>query len=261
MLGDRFILRELIEPEQADCGAPAVWQADGAAASFIVKVWTKRVDNDVAVQTVWNLEIRNLLRLDGLPKAHDYFASLEALGADNHGYYVVVDGGGRHPLSEVLANREAHPWLRRIDQVPVRAKLWDGLRRVAVALDMLHDQGTLHRALRAGCVFTDTRGECDFRLSGFEWSLRLSAAAIGQSVGTDLVRMHAPELDEEIRSYSVASDWFDFGVLAAEIVGGVQDQRQRPRRPGHASPEHTRLGYPDRGGARSHFGDAPAEPR
>jgi hypothetical protein len=222
VLSGRSVLRELIESEQVNCGAPAVWRADGVAASFIVKAWAKRVDNDVAVQTVWNLEVRNLLRLDGLPKAHNHFASLEALGADNLGYYVVVDGGGRHLLSEALTNRDGHHWLRRVDQVPVRARLWDGLRRLAVGLDMLHDQGTLHRALRTGCVFTDVRGECDFRLSGFEWSLRLSAAAMGQNVGTDLDRIHAPELDEATPSYSVASDWFDFGLLAAEIIGGFR---------------------------------------
>ncbi|HWF63247.1 MAG TPA: hypothetical protein VN685_01405, partial [Rhizomicrobium sp.] len=222
VLGGRFTLERLVATEQPDYGAPAIWHAVGVAASFIVKAWTKRGADDIAIRTIWNHEVRNLLRLDGLSRAHDYFATLEALGADDNGYFVVVDGGGRQFLAAALADRNSHNWLRRVDQLPIRAKLWSGLAKIAVGLGMLHDQGVLHRALRAECIFTDLRGECDFRLSGFEWSLRLGAAAMGSSFGTELSRIRAPELEATTPSYSVASDWFDFGLLAAEVVGGFR---------------------------------------
>ena len=45
------------------------WHAVGVAASFIVKAWTKRGADDIAIRTIWNHEVRNLLRLDGLPRA------------------------------------------------------------------------------------------------------------------------------------------------------------------------------------------------
>jgi hypothetical protein len=222
VLGGRFTLERLVAAEQPDYGAPAIWHAVGVAASFIVKAWTKRGADDIAIRTIWNHEVRNLLRLDGLPRAHDHFATLEALGADDNGYFVVVDGGGRQFLAAALADRNSHDWLRRVDQLPIRAKLWSGLAKIAIGLGMLHDQGVLHRALRTECIFTDLRGECDFRLSGFEWSLRLGAAAMGSSFGTELSRIRAPELEAATPSYSVASDWFDFGLLAAEVVGGFK---------------------------------------
>jgi hypothetical protein len=163
-----------------------------------------------------------LLRLDSLPKAKDNFAHLEALGGDEHGYYVIVDGGGRLLLSDALASRDQYDWLRRIVLPATRSILWKGLHRIAAGLVMLHEQGVLHRALGAGCIFADADGEGDFRLSGFEWSLRLSTAAHGGSFGAGRDGMRAPELTSGNAIYSVASDWFDFGLLAAEIVGGLR---------------------------------------
>jgi len=222
VLGDRFVLETLISAERPEQGAPAVWHASSAAASFVIKIWTARDGDDVAVKTIWNHEVRTLLKLDGLPRAHDCFAALEAIGADDSGYYVVIDGAGRRFLSEALKERASHDWLRRIDTLPVRARLWMGLSKLATGIGTLHDQGVLHRAFRPECIFTDFRGECDFRLSGFEWSLRLSAAAMGESLGGGVERIRAPELESATPTYSVASDWFDFGLLAAEIVGGVK---------------------------------------
>ncbi len=126
VLSGRFILRELLELGDMVRGTAAVWLADSVGASFVLKVWSRHPSDDIAIRTIWNHEVRSLLRLDGLPKAHDHFASLEAIGADDHGYHVVIDGGGRQLLSEALAARERHDWLRRIDQPRVRAKLWEG---------------------------------------------------------------------------------------------------------------------------------------
>ena len=162
VLADRFVLEDLISAERLEQGAPAEWHAAGAAASFVIKIWTARDGDDVAVRTIWNHEVRTLLKLDGLPRAHEYFAALEAIGADNSGYYVVIDGAGRRFLSEALKERASHDWLRRIDMLPVRARLWTGLSRLATGIGMLHDQGVLHRAFRPQCIFTDFRGECDF---------------------------------------------------------------------------------------------------
>lgn len=199
-----------------------MWHADGPGASFVAKVWTKRPGDEVAVRTIWNHEVRSLLRLDGLPKAHRHFAGLEALGADDRGYYVIVDGGGRLLLSEALANRNQYEWLRGTSLRRTRAKLWRGVDRIAAGLVALHDQGVLHRALTPDAVFTDVAGEADFRLTGFEWSLRLSTAAHGATFGDGPIRMRAPELSLGAATYSTTSDWFDLGLLAAELIGGLK---------------------------------------
>ena len=222
ILGGRITLRTLIEGEDAVIGAPAVWAAESAGADFVAKTWTRQPGDDLAVQAVWNHEVRSLLRLDGLPRSREHFASLEQVGADERGFHVVIDGGGRQLLSDALAVRNSHDWLRRLDQPHRRAALWRGLHRLGVALTMLHDQGVLHRSLTTACVFTDMSGECDFRLSGFEWSLRLRAAAHGVRFGAGPGRMRAPEIGLGDGACSIASDWFDFGLLATELTAGLK---------------------------------------
>ena len=215
----RFVLRRLVREADQAAGAPAVWIADGPGASFVAKIWSARPGLDAAIRSVWHHEVRSLLRMDGLPRARDLFAGLEAVAADDRAFYVVVDGGGRLLLSDALASRDSHGWLRGIVADQRRSVLWRGLHTIASALEGLHEQGVLHRALDAGCVFADADGEGDFRLSGFEWSLRLNAAAHGGALGSVPGRMRAPELAVGSATWSVASDWFDFGVLAAELVG------------------------------------------
>src|SRR5690606_13073538 len=70
-------------------------------------------------------------------------------------------------------------------------------------------------------------GEADFRLSGFEWSLRLSSVmprTRNRGRATDRVR--APELERANAQFSFATDWFDFGLLAAETLAAI-DVRAR----------------------------------
>jgi hypothetical protein len=76
--------------------------------------------------------------------------------------------------------------------------------------------------MRPECVFTDAAGECDFVLSGFEWSLRLNASAIKETGGSGPTRLRAPELLSDQPAYSMASDWFDFGLVAAELLLGAK---------------------------------------
>lgn len=222
ILADGFKLVDCFEFEQPEIGAPAMWAVDGAMASYVAKIW-RRGGDDVPIRAVWNHELRSLLKLESIPDARGHFAHLQAVGADDRGYYIVVDGSGRSLLSDLLARRETYPWLRP-SSATVRARLWEGLAVIAEALQMLHDHGMLHRALRPECVFSDTSGECDFRLSGFEWSLRLNASAIREASGRGPMRTRAPELLSDAPAYSMASDWFDFGVLTAELVCGLKSK-------------------------------------
>lgn len=221
ILDGQYTLIELLEAEQLSCGAPAVWIAEGPTATYIAKIWQGAAD-DATIRAVWNHELRNLLKLEGIPHARSHFAHLQALGADQHAYYILIDGGGRELLSSVLANRNAHAWLRHLTQPLLRAKLWEGIARLAEAMQMLHDHGLLHRALRPECVFTDVTGDCDFVLSGFEWSLRLNASAIKETTGSGPARLRAPELLSDKPAYSMASDWFDFGLVATELLLGAK---------------------------------------
>ena len=121
-------------------------------------------------------------------------------------------------LSDVLQGRSRYHWLLNLGEVGRRRPLWEGLLRIAEALSILHSEGTLHRSLSSASVFTGPDGAADFRLSGFEWSLRIAspegAARVRQGYS-----INAPELRNDNAEYLTATDWFGFGLLAAEVFG------------------------------------------
>jgi hypothetical protein len=221
VLADRYQLLEQIAKEDVAGGLPALWRVSDAGSLGFAKIWR----DDPAfpeLRSIWSHEIRSLLRLGGLPFAEEVFVRLRELGVDQVGFVVVLDGEGREPLSGVLAGRKRYQWLSDIRSPRSRRRLWEGLLRVARGLAMTHGEGTLHRMLRADSVFTDIDGSCDFRLTGFEWSLRVAAAGQGNSSNPGINgTIEAPELSQPAAQYSVASDWFSFGLLCADVVVGA----------------------------------------
>ncbi len=159
------------------------------------------------------------MRLQGYPGAGELFVRLHDLDVDDDKYFAVLDGGRRLLLSKVLEKRSLYTWLSNLGEVGRRRPLWEGLLRVAEALSILHAEGTLHRALSPAAVFVGPEGQGDFRLSGFEWSLRVA----GRDGATARVAQRggpiAPELDKAEGEHSTATDWFDFGLLAANLFG------------------------------------------
>ena len=219
ILNGRYRLLEVISEGDTAAGLPAMWRvSDGASISF-AKVW--RDDPSFPeVRAIWTHEVRSLLRLGGLPAADEAFVRLRELGQDPAGFIVVLDGDGREPLSSVLAVRARHPWLSDLRSTRIRRRLWQGLLKVARGLAMMHAEGTLHRMLSASSVFTDLDGACDMRLSGFEWSLRVAHSAEVAEGPAGSRTLPPPELALPASQYSVASDWFSFGLLCAQVVAG-----------------------------------------
>ncbi|HEY4940036.1 MAG TPA: AAA domain-containing protein [Rhizomicrobium sp.] len=144
---------------------------------------------------------------------------LQDLGSDPKQYFAVLDGGHRLLLSEAFSDRQRFGWLRNLGELGRRRALWEGMLRIAEALSILHGEGTIHRSLSPSSIFVSPEGQGDFRLSGFEWSLRIvgsegAAAKVGHRRN-----ILAPELANGQSEYSTATDWFDFGLLAAELFG------------------------------------------
>jgi hypothetical protein len=200
-------------------GIPTLWQAEDAGDIYFIKAWRRRGDDRADIKALWNREIRGLTRLQGHPGASELFVRLHDLFNDDRNYYAVLNGGRRILLADAFHARSSHAWLTNLSEVARRRPLWEGLLRVAKALAMLHGGGTLHRSLTPNAVFVAPEGMGDFRLSGFEWSLRISgregaAASVGRPQG-----LVAPELAGSAAEYSTATDWFDFGLVAAELLG------------------------------------------
>jgi serine/threonine protein kinase len=197
--------------------APAIYEAHDGGIFLFAKIWS-RTGSGVDLQALWNHEICSLLRIGSYPRAADYFVRIRNLGADDSRHWIIIDAGDRKLLSQLLAERTKHVWIRDLNAAQNRRRMWEGVRRVATGLGILHGEGTLHRSLDSNCIFCDQEGTYDLRLGGFEWSLRISAMQARADADRPN-RISAPELAKGAKARSFASDWFDLGVLIAEIIG------------------------------------------
>lgn len=217
---ERYELNRKISVGKPNTGAPDLWLASDAGDVFYLKAWHRPPDEGHAIRAMWNREIRGLMRLQGYPGANEIFIRLRDMGITPSHYFVVLEGGRRMLLSEALAKRNQYSWLQNLAEVGRRRPLWEGLLRIAQALSILHREGTIHRSLSPASIFVSPDGQGEFRLSGFEWSLRLSGlGGASAKVMRESHGLKAPELDREEGEYSTGTDWFDFGTLAAELLG------------------------------------------
>lgn len=224
----RYRLRRKLIAGDPQRGVPDLWAAQDAGDVYYVKLWRRGDGDQSDVKALWNREVRGLMRLQGYPGAGELFVRLKQIGADQRQYYAVLDGGRRLLLSAVLKDRARYSWLQNLAELNRRRSLWEGLRRIAEGLALLHSEGTLHRSLSADSVFTAPEGLGDFRLSGFEWSLRVAGREGTAQTVRSGVGPRATELDHGAGEYSTATDWFDFGVLAAHVFG-IDPKQYRKR--------------------------------
>jgi hypothetical protein len=196
---------------------PELWNAQYGGDTYFAKIW-KREQSDAAIQALWNREVRSLSRLQGYPGAAELFVRLQDLGQTETQYYAILDDGRSSLLAACLKDRQRYSWLTNLGEIGRRRSLWEGLLRIAEGLSILHSEGTLHRSLSSASVFTSPDGASDFRLSGFEWSLRVASSDGAEPKVRQAYAIRAPELDRGNAEYSMATDWFDFGLLAAEVL-------------------------------------------
>lgn len=217
-IGRYRLIRKVVTGDRAR-GMPDLWQAEDAGDRYYIKLWQRRADESIALRAMWNREVRSLMRLQGYPGASELFVRLRDLEVTDTHYYAVLDGGRRMLMSDVLLHRDRYSWLLNLGEIGRRRPLWEGLLRLAEALSILHSEGTLHRSFFPVAVFVGPDGQADFRLSGFEWSLRLVGldGAAAKVVRGDAPQ--APELDRDLGEYSTGTDWFDFGLVVAELFG------------------------------------------
>ena len=115
---------------------------------------------------------------------------------------------------------------------------WANARRLAEALELLHSQGAIHRNLDPWAVVTALTDEPDFRITGFEWSMRIATVARKQNK-----KVHAPRVEH---SFSFARDWRDLALLFALFLdiptAPLGDMKVIPSRVAdHASASEVRL--------------------
>jgi hypothetical protein len=215
----RYELTARILAGDAKRGIPELWRANSFGDMHYARVWRRSSPNDFELRALWNREVRSLTRLHGYPGAANFFVRLYDLGVADDAYYAILSGGQYVLLREVLAARHRYAWLQNLSELTRRRPVWEGLLRIAEALTILHGEGTLHRSLSPSSIFCGPSGQGDFRLSGFEWSLRIAGSDTVPAKITQRNSIQASEIDQRQGEYSTATDWFDFGVVVAELFG------------------------------------------
>jgi len=206
-LEDRYLLRP--DKKLGRAGIDAARNSE--AQDVLIKTWprSKGVD-DSDLELIWRSEIRQLQRLSALPRAEELFVPMLASGKDKGGFYLVLNPGIGSPLYILLNANRKHPLLAQARQPRARRTLWTNILRLVNALELLHSQGIIHRNIDPWSVVTSLSDEPDFRLTGFEWSMRIAAIN-----AENTKKLKAPR---EERTFSFTSDWRDLAHLAALIL-------------------------------------------
>jgi hypothetical protein len=203
----------LVRPDKKN-GRPGIFRArDPEGRDVLVKFWpSEHPESDTDLLEIWRSEIRQLQRLAALPSGEDLLIPMVSSGKDGEGYYLILDPGRGGPLETLLQTKNRHPVLNQPRSARNRRRNWMNARRLVSALELLHSQGTVHRNIDGWSVVTALRDEPDFRLTGFEWSIRISS--MKESTSSKL------RLPPDNNGYaSFARDWQKLGLLFIRLFG------------------------------------------
>ncbi|RUU48269.1 hypothetical protein EOD08_03190, partial [Mesorhizobium sp. M6A.T.Ca.TU.002.02.2.1] len=201
----------LVRPNKKS-GQPGLREGtDSVGRRIFLKYWPReRGIDDQDLEDIWRGEIRQLHRLAALPHADDLIVRMIANGKDDTGFYLVLDAGELLPF-QALKDRGASIVLQNIRQPHTRLLLWTNFRRLVRGVDLLHSQAVIHRNIDPWCILTNLRSVPDFRLTGFEWSMRITTAALDGKRVTPKALRRRP-------ATSFAADWADLALVMTEIL-------------------------------------------
>jgi AAA domain len=198
----------LLKPERAIGRAGMIRARDPGGRDVLVKFWPRaKGADDSDLEDIWRSEIRQLQRLAAVPRSDELFVPMVASAKDSDGFYLVLDPRQGSQLEVFLRAHRKPDLLAQARQPRSRRILWANARRLAEGLELLHSQGAIHRNLDPWAVVTTLGEESDFRITGFEWSMRI--AAVGAKGGK---KIQAPRVED---SFSFVRDWRDLAFLFA----------------------------------------------
>jgi hypothetical protein len=185
-----------------------------------LKLWRKTghaVDDDI--RELWRHETRQVQRVMSYAGARDVIVDILELVEDQDNFGVLLEHGGE-PLSNRRTRVAPTHWLRNLGAPRPRTLFWRNVHRLVGALGIVHAQGLVHGRLNGESVMTEGAEEPDFQLTGFEWSLWLTADKAERTQA----RLGADGAAARASSYSFAEDWRALGRLVAACL----DSEVRP---------------------------------
>lgn len=210
---EKFSDITLLVQGNLEIGEPTIFQVFDSDDYKLVKFWKKDTHNSSELEQLWLREIRQLQRLKGFPDPDRLIAHIVESSQDNDGYYLVLDSGGRLPISF-----SKNKWIKSLTKLNDnnRTRFWINIKRIIKAIDFLHAQGLFHRKLSKDSILLgdDSTNE-NFQLTGFEWSIRI------QNINNNLFEDHFLN-DEE--TFSFSNDWRDFGRVICSLLDVTEEE-------------------------------------
>lgn len=199
---------------------------------LIVKAWHIDDARRLLLRGSWDLEMRTLYRLCSLPRAEELLLTIKDSFVTKDKFVLVMrtsldtPAGAPRTLPEALKARSEHPWLQNanVDTPKGRYAIWQGLRRIAEGIRLIHSQNVVHRNMSAECIYFSGPLEANsLRVGGFEWSAR-----VGASPGQAAPNVWATAPDAGSALISIDTDWYGFGMLAARCFHDIEELAKQP---------------------------------
>lgn len=173
---------------------------------YLVKLWEKIFDQ--SVKEIWLQEIRQLIFLKNSPNAEKYLLIIDDAKEYEDcfvtTYKIKMDEIDYETFYKQNTNWNSKGKLRDKE---LRLKIWKNLKNIAEGLNLLHENGFLHRSINTKSIIVNIDDEIpsDFKLTGFEWMLELGRFNYNK------------KNDGVILESSYNNDWMDYLRLAEEI--------------------------------------------
>jgi hypothetical protein len=179
-----------------------------------LKLWRKTgTPADEDLRELWRHEMRQVQRVMSYAGAREVIVEIVEPVEDEDYFGILLEHRG-----DTLFNRrqrvQSQHWLRNLGAQRSRALFWRNMRRLAAALGIIHAQGLVHGGISGECVMTEGGEEPDFQLTGFEWSLWLTA----DKVERGQARLGAGGQAARAVLYSFSEDWKALGQLVADCL-------------------------------------------
>lgn len=182
-----------------------------------LKVWRKtgaEVDDDL--RQLWLHEMRQVQRIMSYAGAREVIVDILEFVEDDEEFGVLLETAGT-PLSSSMQRVSRQHWIRNLGAARSRALFWANMRRIVDALGIVHAQGLVHGRISTDAIMTEAGDDPDFQLTGFEWSLWVTAdrsERIQAKLGAGGAAIRA------IR-YSFEEDWKALGKTIASCLDAV----------------------------------------
>jgi hypothetical protein len=215
-LGERFEFLEDALPGRREALLAAQFEVVDTASGRerSLKLWRKTgTSADEDLRQLWLHEMRQVQRVMSYAGAHEVIVDILEFVEDEEEFGILLEHGGQ-PLELKSQRASRQHWLKNLGAPRPRSLLWRNIKRLVEAIGIIHSQGLVHGKLSAASVMTDGSDDPDFKLTGFEWSLWLSADTTGRAQAKLGPKGGTAREDR----YSFAEDWRALGRLIASYL-------------------------------------------